>query len=64
MFTGDFIFYGTIGRMDLPSGSKRDMEHSLEKIKDYPLDIKIYPGHGAPSTLQREVPHFYEYLQE
>lgn len=64
MFTGDFIFYGTIGRMDLPSGSKEDMEHSLEKIKDYPLNIKIYPGHGAPSTLQREVPHFYEYLQE
>ena len=35
MFTGDFIFEGTIGRMDLEGGSTIDMKKSLNKIKKY-----------------------------
>ena len=45
MFTGDFLFYNSIGRMDLPTGSHEEMQKSLEKISKYPLDTKIYPGH-------------------
>lgn len=45
MFTGDFLFYNSIGRMDLPTGSYEEMQKSLEKISKYPLDTKIYPGH-------------------
>ena len=51
MFTGDFIFKGTIGRMDLPGGSEKDMMKSLEKIKNYDKNIKIYPGHGEYTYL-------------
>ena len=54
MFTGDFLFKGTVGRMDLPTGSPTDMKNSLNKIKNYP-DAKIYPGHGDFSTLDYEV---------
>lgn len=55
MFTGDFIFEGTIGRMDLEGGSTIDMKKSLEKIKKYDDSIKIYPGHGSSTYLYREI---------
>ena len=55
MFTGDFLFEGTIGRVDLPGGSTENMIKSIEKIKKFPLDIKIYPGHGNITTLKDEL---------
>ncbi len=54
MFTGDFLFRGTIGRTDLETGSMKEMEDSLLKISKYPDTIKIYPGHGEFSTLGEE----------
>ena len=54
MFTGDFLFQGTIGRTDLPTGNIKEMLESLNKIKTYSNDIKIYPGHGNMSTLELE----------
>ncbi len=57
MFVGDFIFYENIGRVDLPGGSYQDMIESLEKIKKYPDDITLYPGHGEETTLGHEKKH-------
>ena len=54
MFTGDFIFEGTIGRMDLEGGSTIDMKNSLDKIKKYDKNIKVYPGHGNSTHLYKE----------
>lgn len=54
MFTGDFIFEGTIGRMDLVGGNTLDMKNSLEKIKKYDKNIKVYPGHGESTYLYKE----------
>jgi glyoxylase-like metal-dependent hydrolase (beta-lactamase superfamily II) len=54
MFTGDFLFKGTIGRCDLEGGNIRKMEESLRIIKEYDNDIKIYPGHGDSSILGDE----------
>lgn len=54
MFTGDFLFKGSIGRTDLEKGNDFDMKKSLDKIKKYPKDITIYPGHGPSSTLEYE----------
>ena len=54
MFTGDFIFKGTIGRTDLYGGNFKQMKESLKNIITYPDDIKIYPGHGPSSTLGEE----------
>ena len=53
MFTGDFLFKGTVGRMDLPTGGLKDMKNSLIKISKYP-NVKIYPGHGELTTLDYE----------
>ena len=54
MFTGDFIFYHTIGRYDFPESNYKKMIESIQKIKKYPSDITIYPGHGIKSTLEEE----------
>ncbi len=62
MFTGDFLFEGTIGRMDLPGGSEEQMKKSLEEISKYPDDIKVYPGHGPSTTLGKEKKYFAFYI--
>ncbi len=54
MFVGDFIFKDTVGRCDLPTGSSKDMDASIKKIKNYDDDIVLYPGHGDETTLGRE----------
>ena len=59
MFTGDFIFKGTIGRTDLPTGDMKEMENSIEKIKKYNKDITLYPGHGDNTTLDYEINNNY-----
>lgn len=53
MFVGDFIFYHTIGRIDLDGGNFDDMLASINKLKKYD-DIVIYPGHGEITTLDEE----------
>lgn len=53
MFVGDFIFYHTVGRTDLPTGDYNQMKKSIEKIKNYD-NIDIYPGHGRTTTLKEE----------
>ena len=54
MFIGDFIFKESTGRTDLPGGSDADMAQSIEKIKTYPDDITLYPGHNEMTTLGYE----------
>ena len=60
MFTGDFLFYGSIGRTDFPGGSNEKMASSLSKIVKYPADIVIYPGHGKSSMIREEKPIYLE----
>ena len=55
IFCGDFIFYENIGRCDLPTGNFNIMKESINKIKKYPKDITIYPGHGDSTTLEHEI---------
>ena len=55
MFTGDFLFKDAIGRIDLPGGNYNEMLNSLNKIKEYDKNIKIYPGHGDSTYLKDEI---------
>lgn len=64
MFTGDFLFKGTIGRTDLEYASIFDMRKSLNKIKEYDDNITIYPGHGDKSSLIYEKKNNYYLLEE
>lgn len=57
MFVGDFVFRESIGRFDLPGGSDVEMKESLEKLKEYPKEITLYPGHGEITILDYEISH-------
>ena len=63
MFTGDFLFKGTIGRTDLSTGNFKEMQKSIRKILAYSDIIKIYPGHGDYTTLGLEK-KYNEYLKQ
>lgn len=54
MFTGDFLFYNTIGRCDFIESNYKEMLRSINKIKLYPNNITIYPGHGRKTNLGNE----------
>lgn len=59
LFCGDFIFYHSIGRCDLPTGSMKKMMNSINKIKKLPKDTIIYPGHDRKTTLEEEIKNNY-----
>lgn len=54
IFSGDTLFYRSIGRTDFPGSSYSDMENSLFKLRKLDKDYKVYPGHGMPTTLDFE----------
>jgi glyoxylase-like metal-dependent hydrolase (beta-lactamase superfamily II) len=54
MFTGDFIFLGSIGRVDFPYSNPEDMKKSLNKILQWNDDYYLYPGHGEATFLSKE----------
>jgi len=54
LFSGDFIFSGSIGRVDFPFSSPEDMKKSINKVLSWEDDFNIYPGHGSRTTLARE----------
>ncbi len=53
-FSGDFLFKGSIGRVDFPYSNPEDMKKSLNKAFNYNKNVMIYPGHGPKSTLEDE----------
>ena len=55
MFSGDFLFYHTVGRCDLEGGNYCEMLKSIELIKQYDIDTVVYPGHGCITKLKEEL---------
>jgi glyoxylase-like metal-dependent hydrolase (beta-lactamase superfamily II) len=59
VFTGDTLFVGNCGRVDLPGSDPKDMYNSLfEKISKLEESLTIYPGHNygpsPTSTIGKE----------
>lgn len=54
LFSGDFIFNGSIGRTDFPFSNPNDMRNSIDKILKWDKNIRIYPGHGPATSLNQE----------
>lgn len=54
LFCGDTLFAGSCGRTDFPGGSMQVILRSLKRLGELEGDLKVYPGHMEPSTLDRE----------
>ncbi|WP_353139089.1 MBL fold metallo-hydrolase, partial [Pseudopedobacter sp.] len=49
---GDVLFYGSIGRTDLPGGNFETLISSIKnKLLILPDDTQVYPGHGPATTI-------------
>lgn len=46
LFTGDTLFPGACGRVDLPSSNPREMRKSLLTLSKLPEDTQIFAGHS------------------
>lgn len=55
LFSGDVLFAGTVGRVDLPGGDPRQMEESLARVAGLPAETRVFPGHGPPTTVGAEL---------
>ena len=55
LFSGDVLFQGSVGRVDLPGGDWATLSKSIETLLDsYPDETTVYPGHMGVTTLGRE----------
>lgn len=54
VFTGDTLFAGSIGRVDLEGSDPAAMLRSLKRLFTLPKSVKVYPGHGYPTTIEDE----------
>lgn len=54
LFTGDTLFAGSMGRIDLPGGSEADMVKSLARLARLTGEYHVCPGHEGMSTMLRE----------
>jgi hydroxyacylglutathione hydrolase len=55
IFSGDVLFQGSVGRVDLPGGDWETLERSIGELIDaYPEQTVVYPGHMGVTTLGRE----------
>lgn len=55
IFTGDTLFYGSVGRTDLVGGDTQTLLKTLQKFKNFPKDYMIFSGHGISSSIGREL---------
>lgn len=52
VFTGDTLFYGSVGRTDFPTGDDETLRESIiEKLFTLPDETKVFCGHGPATTI-------------
>ena len=56
LFSGDLLFAGSVGRVDLPGADWDTLLASVRMLADrYPPETVVYPGHGPETTLGAEL---------
>ena len=61
LFSGDTLFKGAWGRVDLPTGNFDDIMNSIiKKLLILPDETIVYPGHGKPTRIKDEKPIYLE----
>jgi glyoxylase-like metal-dependent hydrolase (beta-lactamase superfamily II) len=56
IFSGDTLFAGGWGRVDLPGGDAEAMVESLARLAGLEDALRVVPGHGRETTIARERP--------
>jgi glyoxylase-like metal-dependent hydrolase (beta-lactamase superfamily II) len=54
LFSGDTLFAGGWGRVDLPGGDPAEMVTSLARLTELEDAVEVLPGHGGATTIGRE----------
>ena len=55
MFSGDVLFAGSVGRVDLPGGDWPTLLASIDSlVSRFPEETTVYPGHMGITTIGRE----------
>lgn len=54
LFTGDTLFYMSVGRTDFPGSDTGKLINSINLLSSLEKDYKVYPGHGVSSSLDEE----------
>jgi glyoxylase-like metal-dependent hydrolase (beta-lactamase superfamily II) len=55
IFSGDVLFQGSVGRVDLPGGDGPTLIESIRTLVDsHPAETAVYPGHMGTTTLGAE----------
>jgi glyoxylase-like metal-dependent hydrolase (beta-lactamase superfamily II) len=55
LLSGDVLFQGSVGRVDLPGGDWSTLERSIDGLlRAHPPETVVYPGHMGVTTLGRE----------
>ena len=54
LLSGDTLFAGSFGRVDLPGGDPAAMAESLARLAGFADGLAVLPGHGRETTLGRE----------
>ncbi|HNV34337.1 MAG TPA: MBL fold metallo-hydrolase, partial [Bacillota bacterium] len=55
LFSGDTLFFGSVGRTDLAGGNAGALKESiLGKIFTMGDEVKVYPGHGPETAVGKE----------
>jgi hydroxyacylglutathione hydrolase len=55
LFSGDVLFRGSVGRVDLQNGSRDDQIASVRRLyRELPDSTVVYPGHAEPTTIGQE----------
>jgi glyoxylase-like metal-dependent hydrolase (beta-lactamase superfamily II) len=56
LFSGDLLFAGSVGRVDLPGGDWATLLASVRALVErLPGDTVVHPGHGLATTLGHEL---------
>jgi hydroxyacylglutathione hydrolase len=56
LFSGDTLFFKTVGRTDVTGGDLKKLKKSITSILfELPPETRLFPGHGPNSTLEREI---------
>ncbi len=55
LFSGDTLFHASVGRTDLPTGSRGQLVRSIkEKLLVLPDETEVYPGHMEETSIGYE----------